>query len=204
MEETPKPFGHPDDKGFYDTEIYPGSEVLSKIAQILVASHSSSLEYLALSGYIHRDYPAETEEKDFDWKWHILVGVDQNASEESRDLIYNQSFERGIEAAYKEVLGKNLWHHGPLKPVILDYHKINEEKIQPGTLLYSLVEKAVPLWEKPEILKPWGDCELSPFEHLQQYFFQFYNRPAVPDQDYVYVVSVSGDEAKRYIMVKED
>jgi hypothetical protein len=198
MAEIPKPFGLPDEHGFY--QVHSSNRLALSMAHNLVEIWSSSLECLALSGYIERDYPENTPEEEYDWKYHLLIGVDQNLSESARRAFLTSDLNKQFQQAYDIARDGMYWNHGPVRMVTVDYDALKEE-LFPGTLLFSLVCSAVPLWEKPEVKKSWEERQLSPFEHLQQYFFQFHTRPE--REEAVYVSRVTGDEADRFILFKE-
>lgn len=198
MTEILKPFGLPDEQGFY--QIYSSNKLALRMARNLVEIWSPSLECLALSGYVLRDYPENTTEEEYDWKYHLLIGVDQNLPESDRSAFLRSDLNKQFQQAYELARDGMHWNHGPVRMVTVDYDALKEE-LFPGTLQFSLVFSAVPLWEKSEIKKSWGVHQLSPFEYLQQYFFQFHSRPK--REDAIYVSRVTGDKADRFILPKE-
>ena len=200
MKGPPKPFGIPDEQGFY--QVYLSNRLAIRMAHHLVELWSPSLECLALSGYILRDYPEDTPEDKYDWKYHILVGLDQNIPESTRQtFLESENVKNQFRQAYELAREGLHWNHGPLRMVPIDYSTQDEEDLFPGTLHHSLVFCAFPLWEKTEIKRPWGKYELSPFEYLQQHVFQFHAHPE--REDGVYVSHVTGDEADRFILTRE-
>lgn len=200
MTETSKPFGIPNVQCFY--QVHHSNELALKMAENLVNGWSSSLECLALSGYVMRDYPEGTPEEEYDWKYHLLVVLNQSTSEKDRNAFLEaEETKQQFQRAYEFARDGKFWNHGPLRMVPIDYCTLKEKILSPGTLEFSLIFSAVPLWERPEIIRPWGAYQLSPFEYLQQHFFQFHARPEVEDS--VYVSRVTGDEADRFILPKE-
>ena len=172
------------------------------MAEHLVELWPSSLECLALSGYVMRDYPEGTPEEEYDWKYHLLVVLNQSTPEtEKKSFFESEDIKQQFPRAYELARDGKYWHHGPLKIAPIDYNALKAEVLFPGTLEFSLVFSAVPLWEKSEIRKAWGAYQLSPFEYLQQHFFQFHARPEV--EDGVYISRVTCDEADRFILSKE-
>lgn len=200
MTETSKPFGVPNAQGFY--QVHRSNELALKMAENLVHGWSSSLECLALSGYVMCDHPEGTPEEEYDWKYHLLVVLNQNTPELDRNaFLASKDIKQQFQRAYELARDGMYWNHGPLRMVPIDYCALKDEVLFPGTLEFSLVFSAVPLWERPEIRIPWGAYQLSPFEYLQQHFFQFHTRPEVEDS--VYVSRVTCDEADRFILPKE-
>lgn len=205
IKEITKPFGFPDTQGFYT--VHSSNILALETARNVVATLSDQLEYMALSGYRIRDYPEGTPDKDFDWKYHLLVGVDpQLPIEKIYDLIFFD-VRKAVGKAYqraREASG-TYWHHGPLKILSLDQRGM-ELKVQsgnllefiPGSFLHSAVFSAVPLWEKPDVSKEWKGYRLTPFEYLQQFIFQFKDERA--HNNPVYISQVTGDEAARFVI----
>ena len=201
VKEVPKPFGFSDDKGFYS---YKSNSLALETARHLLG-HISNLEYLALSGYVIRDYPENTPDSDYDWKYHLILGIDSKSS--SQEQIKFEHLKKLVDQSYQEArtLSRTYWHHGPLKTVPFDLdemiEKANQGKIEelvPATFLHSLVFSAVPLWERPYLLKNWNGYSLTPFEYLQQFVFQFHQEK--PVQEEVYISRVTGDKAERFIL----
>lgn len=200
MAEISKPFGVPDEHGFY--QVHSSNQLALRAAHNLVEAWSPSLECLALSGYVERDYPENTPEEEYDWKYHLLVVLNQNNSEMARKaFIESEETKRQFQEAYEIGRNEMYWNHGPLKMVSIDYGTQKDEELFPGTLQFSLVFSAIPLWERAELKRPWGKYQLSAFEYLQQYFFQFHAHPEIEDS--VYISHVTCDEAGRFILAKE-
>ena len=200
MADISKPFGVPDAHGFY--QVHRSNELALRMAHRLVEVWSASLECLALSGYVERDYPENTREEEYDWKYHLLVVLNQNNPEVARKVFLEaEETKRQFRQAYEIARDGMYWNHGPLKMVPIDYATQKDEELFPGTLQFSLVFSAVPLWERTDSKRSWGGYQLSPFEYLQQHFFQFHIRPEIEDS--VYISRVTCDEADRFILTKE-
>ncbi len=205
IEEIIKPFGFSDTQGFYT--VHSSNILALETARNVVATLPDQLEYMALSGYRIRDYPEGTPDKDFDWKYHLLVGVDsQLPMEKIHNLIFFDVRE-AVGKAYQKAreASGTYWHHGPLKTLPLDQRGM-DLKVKSGNLLefiprsflHSAVFSAVPLWEKPDVSKDWKGHRLTPFEYLQQFIFQFKAERA--HYNSVYHSQVTGDEAARFVM----
>ena len=195
-----KPFGVPDSHGFY--QVHQSNELALRTSHNLVEAWSPTLECLALSGYVEQDYPENTPEEEYAWKYHLLVILNQNNSEAARKIfLESEETKQQFQQAYEVARGGLFWNHGPLKMVPFDYSTQKDEELFPGTLQFSLVFSAVPLWERTELKRSWGKYQLSPFEYLQQHFFQFHTHPEIEDS--VYISRVTCDEASRFILVKE-
>ncbi len=200
MTEISKPFGFSDVRGFY--QVHPSNELALRMAEHLVELWPSSLECLALSGYIMCDYPEGTPEEKYDWKYHLLVVLNKNTSENDlKEFLKSGETKQQFQRAYDLARDGKFWNHGPLKMVPINYSALKDEVLFPGTLEFSLIFSAVPLWERPEVRRPWGVYQLSPFEYLQQHFFQFHTRPEIEES--VYVSRVTCDEVERFILPKE-
>lgn len=200
MTEPSKPFGIPNVQGFY--QVHPSNELALRMAEHLVEVWSSSLECLALSGYVMHDYPENTPEEEYDWKYHLLVVLNKNTPEITwKAFLESEDTKQQFKKAYELARDGKFWNHGPLKMVPIDYSALKDEVLFPGTLEFSLIFSAVPLWERSEIRRSWGVYQLSPFEYLQQHFFQSHTCPEIEES--VYISRVTCDETDRYILTKE-
>src|SRR3989338_7931140 len=84
-EEIPKPFGLPDTEGFY--QLAPANHLAHDTAQNLLASDRvphELLDFIALSGYVIRDYPEDVRDEDLDWRYHLLLSLDPQIAAEER------------------------------------------------------------------------------------------------------------------------
>ncbi|MBI4919553.1 hypothetical protein HY837_06485 [archaeon] len=200
--DTPKPFGLPNSKGFY--KVNESNELALDTAVKLPKLWSGKLEFLALSGYIEKDYPEDTKEEDFDFCYHIIAGIDPLLHENvQQKFMYDVTTQKEFEKAYDVARQGMFWHHKP-KLIVWDGASVQKrikkrdvEDLIMGSFIHSLAFRAVPLWDKPGVIKAWEECSLTPFEYFQQTVFQFHNKRA---KNPVFIYPVTDDEAKRYVL----
>ncbi len=100
VEEIPKPFGFPDEKGFY--KVNESNELALETAAKLVDVWSDRIEFLALSGYVDRDYPENAKKEEYDWRYHIIAGINPSLSKKDRHKFTSApSTQKEFELAYE-------------------------------------------------------------------------------------------------------
>ena len=203
VEQLAKPFGTPDQDGFYS--VYPANDLALRTRRHLVeVTPLDVLEYVALSGYVIHDYPEDVKDEDIDFKYHLILGLGSSLSFSERNVFVKEVATR-VQESYEYARNERFWNHGPLKAVVWNSRDI-EARIKrgdisdllPGNLTFSLAFSAIPLWERPEVVKEWKNYKLTPFEYTQQLFFQLHQHE--PPQNEVYVSTVTADNAERYIL----
>ncbi len=201
-EDIPKPFGLPNENGFY--KVNESNELALDTAVELIKLWPGKLEFLALSGYIEREYPETVKDEDIDFRYHIIAGIDSSLPEAlKQSFISSDLTQQDFEKAYEIARQRMHWHHKPrllLWDIVSFEEKIknqNTEEFLRGSLIHSLVLRAVPLWDKPKTFKQFKEYSLTPFEYLQQTVFQFYSSRT---KNPVSVYPVTDDKAKRYIL----